>query len=151
MRGPPAVVWSLAPTRWQKRVLVILAFLAVLVWVSFVAEQGWGLSSYLILAALFVGVLLAATAWHKKPKGQLRWDGEQWYWNDEQDRAVRPMACILDMQVMMLLLVTCDQSKSHWLWLDSGNKPDQWRALRRAIVASTGISYDDAVAEPHDG
>ncbi len=151
MHRPPAVAWVLSPTLWQRRILATLALLALLVWVGFITEQGWGLSSFAVLIALFLGVLLAAMAWHNASRGQLRWDGEQWYWTDAQDRTVRTMACILDMQVMMLLQITCDQGKSHWLWLDSSENPAQWKALRRAIVASTGISFDEVVPERLDG
>lgn len=151
MHRPPAVAWVLLPSRWQWRTLTALSLLTALVWIAFISEQGWGHTSLIVLGALLVGVLQTFMAWHNAPKGQLRWDGEQWYWTDEQDRAVRTMACILDMQAMMLLQVTCDQGKSHWLWLDSGDKPAQWKALRRAIVASEGVSHEAVIPAPRDG
>ena len=151
MHRPPAVAWDLSPTQWQMRVLAALTLLAMLVWVGFIAEQGWGLSSFIVLVALLVGVWLVAMARRKALRGQLRWDGEQWYWTGLQDRAVRAMACILDLQVVMLLQITFDQGKSHWIWLESGYKPAQWKALRRAIVASTGVHHNEVDSEPLDG
>jgi hypothetical protein len=133
------------------RILAALTLLAVLVWVGFTEKQGWGLSSFIVLVALFVGVGLVAIARHKALKGQLRWDGEQWYWTDAQDHAVRTMVCILDLQGVMLLQIACDHGKSHWIWLESGYKPTQWKALRRAIVAGTGTPHSEGVPEPLDG
>ena len=151
MHRPPAVAWVLLPSQWQRRILAALALVAVLVWVGFISEQGWGLSSFVVLVALFIGALLGVMAWRNLSKGQLRWDGEQWYLTNKHDRSVHTMVCMLDMQAMLLLKVTCDKGKSHWLWLDSGDKHAQWKALRRAIVASTGISHDEVVPEPLDG
>jgi hypothetical protein len=133
------------------RVLAALTLLAALVWVGFIVEQGWGLTSFIVLAALFLGVRLVAMARQKAHNGQLRWDGEQWYWTGTQDRALRAMVCILDLQVLTLLHVTCDQGKSHWIWLDSGYKPAQWKALRRAIVAETSVLQNEVVRNPLDG
>ena len=151
MHRPPAVAWDISPTRWQSRATATLVLIAVMVWTGFVAEQGWGQSSFVVLVALLVGIWLASADRQKASKGQLRWDGEQWHWTGEQDRAVRDMASILDLQVMMLLQVTCDQGKSHWLWLESREKHTQWKALRRAIVASARISHDEVVPGSLDG
>jgi hypothetical protein len=151
MHRPPAVAWDLGPTLWQNRILTGLALLASLVSLGFLVEQGWGLSSFILLVALLVGCLLAAMARHNAHQGQLRWDGEQWHWIGAQGVALRTMVCMVDLQVTLLLQVTSDQGKRHWFWLDSGDKPAQWRAMRRAIVASTSVSHDGISAEPIDG
>jgi hypothetical protein len=52
---------------------------------------------------------------------------------------------------MILLQVSFDQSKSYWLWLESCGKPAQWKALRRAIVASARMSHDEIVSDSFDG
>jgi hypothetical protein len=150
MHRPPAVAWSLAPARWQGRVLNGLLLLAFLVWAGFFAKQGWGFSSIALLLTLPAGVTLAALARHKTARGQLSWDGEQWHWIGVQDRPVRSMVCVLDFQTMLLLHLTCDQGDGHWLWLESGDKPALWRALRRAIVASSPLSVDEIKPEPQD-
>jgi hypothetical protein len=125
--------------------------LAGLVWAGFVAQQGWGPVSLALLAALLAAACMAAVAWHNTPNGQIRWDGEQWHWSGAQDRMVRSMACVLDLQSVVLLHIRCDQGKSHWLWLESGDKPKHWKALRRAIVASKPGTPDGASAEPQEG
>jgi peptidoglycan/LPS O-acetylase OafA/YrhL len=143
MHRPPAVAWDLATTRWQLRVSIALVLLATLVWLGFLTQQGWGYPSFILLLALLAGVLLAAMAGQNASGGQLRWDGEQWHWTDAQDHAVRTMVCMLDLQVVLLLQVNCDQGTRHWFWLDAGDKPIQWKALRRAIVASAKVSQDE--------
>jgi hypothetical protein len=82
--------------------------------------------------------------------GQLRWDGERWYWSGEPDRTVHAMSCILDLQSIMLLHLTCERRTGHWLWLEAGNKPERWKALRRAVVASIADTPSEADQEPRD-
>ena len=104
----------------------------------------------ILLLAMLAGALLAAMARHNAARGQLRWDGERWHWSGEPDRTVRAMACVLDLQSMMLLHLTCESRTSHWLWLEAGNKPERWKALRRAVVASTADTHDEGDPELRD-
>jgi hypothetical protein len=125
--------------------------LAALAWGGFLFKQGWSPVSYTLLLVLIAGAALAAVEHSQVTKGQLRWDGEQWHWSGDQDRMVRSMACVLDLQSMVLLHVQCDQGKSHWLWLEADGRPHHWKALRRAIVASKTVTLYDVTTKPQDG
>jgi hypothetical protein len=61
------------------------------------------------------------------------------------------MVCVLDFQAMMLLQLICDNGNKYWFWLDAGDKPAHWNAMRRAIVASTKISREQVDQEPRGG
>jgi len=151
MHQPPAVAWDLAPTRSQRRAPIALLLLAVLVWLVFITRQGWGPASLALLLALLVATVVVAVGLNKLPTGQLRWDGEQWLWSGVQDRMVRSMACVLDLQSVLVLHIRCDQGKGHWLWLEAGDKPLHWKALRRAMVASRPGTHGAESAEPQEG
>ena len=160
MHRPPAVLWDLGPSRWKRRALGGLILLAVLVWVGFLRMQGWGVSSAVLLATLLAGTLTAAIGRSGSAEGQLSWDGEQWHWLTDRDLLLQTMVCVLDLQVMMLLRVGVEGGKSHWFWLDSSDMNASWKALRRAIVASTynarqgGASQEAGRVpngDPHDG
>jgi hypothetical protein len=120
------------------------------VWAGFTIRQGWGVTSFALLLVLLAAVLLAAMAQRNAPIGQLRWDGEQWYWIADQDFTVRTMVCLLDFQLTLLLQVTFDNRQRHWFWIETDSKPFQWNALRRAIVATTNISHDGVEPERRD-
>ena len=100
---------------------------------------------------LLVSALVLAVAQRNIPKGQLRWDGRQWHWSGAPDRMVLSMDCVLDLQSVVLLHIRCNQGKSHWLWLEAGDKPKHWKALRRAIVASRTNTPDGFSAESPEG
>jgi hypothetical protein len=148
MHRPPAVAWDLVPTRWQSRAPAVLVLLAAMAWGGFLLKQGWGPFSLTLLLVLIAAAVLATVERGHISKGQLRWDGEHWHWSGEQDRMVRSMACVMDLQSMVLLYIRCDQGKSHWLWLEAGRKPHHWKALRRAIVASKTLTLDDVITQP---
>ena len=148
MHRPPAVAWLLVPSRWQGWALSALALIGALVWAGFLAKQGWGRASFLILVALLASALMALVTMQSTTKGLLSWDGEQWHWSGDPDSPLRSMSCVLDLQRVILLQVTCDQGKMHWLWLEAFDKPALWTALRRAIVVSTDLSSEEFKPEP---
>jgi hypothetical protein len=133
----------LVPARWQSWALSALLLIATLVWAGFLAKQGFGTATFLILVALLASALMALVARQNTSKGLLSWDGEQWQWSGAPDGPLRSMSCALDLQKVMLLQVTCDQGKRHWLWLEAFDKPILWTALRRAIVVSTAHSGEE--------
>jgi hypothetical protein len=151
MHRPPAVAWLLVLSRWQVWALSALVLIAALVWAGFLAKQGWGAASFLILVALLTSVLMVLVARQNTTKGRLSWDGEQWHWSGDPDSPLRSMSCVLDLQRVMLLQVTCGQGKLHWLWLEAVDKPAQWTALRRAIVVSTADSGEEFKPEQSGG
>jgi hypothetical protein len=113
-------------------------------------RAGWGVTSVALLLVLLAAVLLAAMAQRNAPKGQLRWDGEHWYWATAQDLTVLTMVRVVDFQLMMLLQVTLDNGQRHWFWLDADSKSSHWIALRRAIVATTKVSHNEVDPERRD-
>jgi hypothetical protein len=151
MHRPPAVAWLLVPSRWQGWALSALVLIAALVWAGFLAKQGWGAASFLILVALLASALMALVSRQNITTGLLSWDGEHWHWSGDPDSPLLSMSCVLDLQRVMLLHVTCSQGKMHWLWLEAFDKPILWTALRRAIVVSTALSSEEFIPEPSEG
>ena len=139
MHRPPAVSWDVGPARWRGRVLTALALCATLDWTGFWVLQGWSTSSFFLLLLVFASVLLAGLSNRNTPVGQLRWDGEQWHWSGVDHDTVRVVACVLDLQRMLLLHIRCEQGACHWLWLEAAAQPTRWRAMRRAVVAATPL------------
>lgn len=137
MHRPPAVSWEAGPARRQGRLLAALALCATMVWTGFWVLQGWGTSSFILLLVLSASILLAVRAGKSAPVGQLGWDGEQWHWTGAGAGAVPAIACVLDLQGMLLLRILCESGTRHWLWLEAGAQPARWKAMRRALVAAT--------------
>jgi len=133
---PPAVTWDVKPARWHRVALWGLALCATGVAIGFCALQGLGASSLLLLLALLIALLLGARAVKRLPSGPLNWDGAQWHWLGSGQEAVSELACVLDLQNLMLVQLRSAGASKRYLWLECQDNTARWTALRRAVVAA---------------
>ena len=96
----------------------------------------WGIPNVLLAAGLW--------QWFYSATGLIQWNGQAWQWSDTQYTYVCELVLILDFQNLVLLQLHSTQKKSRHLWLQGKATDRQWRALRRAIVASNEASTDKA-------
>jgi hypothetical protein len=121
--------------RLQRRLVLALVLLSAMPVAAFLGTQVWGAASAVLLLAFLTTVLFAYSSLRRPVQGLLSWDGEQWYWTTQQVQAVTELACVLDLQRVMLLRLRCGQASVQWLWLESAAMGGSWQALRRAVVA----------------
>ncbi|KQP03034.1 hypothetical protein [Pseudorhodoferax sp. Leaf265] len=93
------------------------------------------------LAVVGASWLLAAAVlflqWRGMHAGQLRWDGQAWWWLPDaaaqtDERAVT-VALHLDLQAAVLVRMVGAPGRVHWRWLERAAAPAGWSALRRAL------------------
>lgn len=93
------------------------------------------------LAAVGASWLLAAAVlllqWRGMHAGQLRWDGQVWWWLPDTaaqaDEHAVTVALHLDLQAAVLVRMVGAPGRVHWRWLERAAAPAGWSALRRAL------------------
>jgi hypothetical protein len=93
------------------------------------------------LAAIGASWLLATAAiflqWRGMRAGQLRWDGQAWWWLPDDaaqaDEHAVSVALHLDLQSAVLVRMTGAPGRVQWRWLACVAAPAHWRDLRRAL------------------
>jgi hypothetical protein len=120
--------------------LVALLGIGLLALVFFVALQGWGPASFVLVAVLALSAATALLGLRTSGMGHLRWDGAQWHWAGQQDYHVNEVSCVLDLQLLLLLRLRCHQGPRLWVWLESGRMDASWLAMRRALVAGASAA-----------
>jgi hypothetical protein len=138
---PPAAAWNVGHARWPWRFVAATGLLGLCLCLWLAVRQPWGMSSLILLALPGPCLLVAARGLRNSPTGQLRWDGTHWHWvghggSGTEACAVTRMACVIDLQWLMLLRVDCESAAVRWLWLESPHMDARWLALRRAVVAA---------------
>lgn len=137
MHSAPAVAYPVARSARAGLVLAVLAGLAaapVLWWVGQGAPLWPALLAWAAWAAAATGAWLQ---WRRMPKGELRWDGQAWWWADARgERAIRPR---MRLDLQSVILVQADGSGG-WHCLESRMLPSRWGDLRRALCASESVA-----------
>ena len=67
---------------------------------------------------------------------RLQWDGQQWILAGLDGASALHLDLLMDFQNLMLVRVRGKSMRPVWLWLEPVLPDPQWRALRRAVVAS---------------
>ena len=146
MHEAPSVTYPVGPCAWYDRVLwlalvlVALAGLAVAVWGQ--APSGMDLAVALVLWLCAVGAVALHLA--RIPKGQLTWRCEpgevsagEWVWQPEVGRAALVTVSVVWQSNRVLGLRMLDGlGHSHWVWAQADEAPQDWLALRRALISS---------------
>ncbi len=149
MRGhllPPPARHAVGPSQGVAWVLVAVSA-AGLVAVSCWLAGGLGNTHQAFKAMagllLWLGCSAAAWSWQRRlPRGQLLWDGGEWY----LQRAGTPQAELLagrpevrlDLQFALLLHGRLSRGGLCWLWLQqdaAAPLPGAWPAIRRALYS----------------
>ena len=98
-----------------------------------------GVRIQFVFAAWLLSLAGLWRTWRRQPTGELRWDGEHWYWA-AQDTPLQGVTIQFDFQSSVWLYVCTHNRQRIGLWLDqNAQESAQWSALRRALVGSTGV------------
>lgn len=136
-RHAPPVVYPLGRSRFQAVLLVMFwlaGLLCLLAWFFLVPRFDWriGLAFLAVLASGFG----AFFNWKNAAVGQLRWDGQLWFWESsgyQTGATEQNLSVILDFQQVMLLLLENPAHARLYLWVERHNMPERWLDLRRAV------------------
>jgi len=116
---------------------------------SFGWRQALGLCSWFVAAALGLRALRHA------PKGRIRWDGANWYWDELSSDLPGQLQVVVDAQSLPLLRwhgLPEGGSRANgglWLWAEQSVAPPAWIALRRAVYSrSMADQTQGATATP---
>jgi len=108
--------------------------------------RGWVLVAFLLCC---LSMLAAWSVWRDMFSGQLLWNGRAWLVRADgpcgawkaQEALLRP-SVHLDVSAGLLLSVRFGSALpgrgTLWLWLEPGQAPQRWFALRRALYARGG-------------
>ena len=139
MHYPPEVRFLVGSSPWPRRLVWMLSALALLQ-VGWFSSLNWKLDWQMVLVGvcLFLAVAWAWLSTQRPVAGVLRWDGQQWQWS-----GFAGGECLLqrhlDFQTVMLVSLHRLDDRPAWLWLQRSQDPQQWLALRRAVVHSTSL------------
>ncbi|MGC3983248.1 MAG: hypothetical protein QM777_00170 [Pseudorhodoferax sp.] len=137
MHSAPAVRYPVPRSARAGRVLALLCLAPA-------APCLYGWASGLPVAALAIscaGWLLAAAVvllqWRGMRAGQLRWDGQAWWWLPDDaaqaDEHAVSISVHLDLQSAVLVRMAGAPGRVHWRWLARAAAPARWSDLRRAL------------------
>lgn len=162
MRNAPSVSYPVG--RSFLRALIHAATLGA-VWLVCAAWAMLAQTDERELVAVLLTCLLATVvlvwALLRPARGRVRWDGQDWFWLDATQTAAEDLRGLLgvrlDWQSGMLLEFTplaeslqqlaedaapaprsLLPGRSRWLWVEQGQAPLYWNALRRAAWADAG-------------
>ncbi len=144
MNRAPAVSFSTSRSRWHLRFVVAIIVSAGLVSVAFSIKQpqsGW--SIFAIANTLLIASVFSLSSWRKSAVGQLRWDGQCWYWSVFGDPSVCDLMVRLDWQSGMLVTLKGKDQPTVWLWLDAPSDVANWNSLRRAVFSRHSAFADE--------
>ena len=139
MHRAPAVSFSVTPSPWHVRLILVLWLLGCVAALVFLMQSPLHPETLaLLLASLALSGAVALVGWKKTPCGLLRWDGQAWHWSVFADADPCHVTLLLDFQKVMLVRVYSMAGRRQWLWLDASQagKASPWIALRRAVVGS---------------
>ncbi|MGH6624960.1 MAG: hypothetical protein ACRECD_00175 [Burkholderiaceae bacterium] len=106
-------------------------------WSHQAPSLGW--RQGLAWATVLAGGVVAACAWWATPEGELRWDGQTWWWSASGEPLAGVVTVALDLQRRMLLCWCGEPGPSpslrQWLWLERKRQPGRWDDLRRAVYS----------------
>lgn len=142
MHNAPAVSYPVGRSRFHGVMVVaagLLGCLALLFWLSAPAAPDW--RQWLMAGALLAAVLGAGKAWHRSPRGILRWSGYVWEWASDGTTQVGHLVVHLDFQSWMIVSLRPDRGAARWLWPERRSDALNWDALRRAVFARSGARH----------
>ncbi|KQP35823.1 hypothetical protein ASF44_21205 [Pseudorhodoferax sp. Leaf274] len=103
---------------------------------------GWasGLAAAPLVAVAASWVLAAAAVvlqWRGVRAGQLRWDGQAWWWLPDDaaqaDEYAVSIVLHLDLQSAVLVRMVGAPGRVRWRWLECAAAPARWSDVRRAL------------------
>ena len=113
--------------------LVLLALAAAAAWTLQSTAFGW--RQALAFGAVLACGGFAGLGWLRSPAGTLRWNGENWQWQEGIEPQAGTLETALDLQSRMLLRWQGAGRARRWLWVERQAAPADWDALRRAVYS----------------
>jgi hypothetical protein len=89
--------------------------------------------------------------WRASAVGILQWDGDHWYWIQNDAGFACQVGMVWDFQHLVLVRLTAAEVPCRWLWLESGASMLQWNALRRALVSTNDAFTESSPASDLEG
>lgn len=104
-------------------------------WWLWGGAAAWSMAAALL--SLLLGAVLAFVQWRDMPVGDLRWDGQAWWWQFAgEDEVSVSVAVRLDLQRGLLLHMAGQLPRNaHWCYAERAQLPARWSDLRRALYA----------------
>ncbi len=113
--------------------LVLLALAAAVAWTLQSSAFGW--RQALAFGAVLASGGFAGVGWLRSATGVLRWDGENWQWQEGLEPQAGTLELALDLQSRMLLRWQGAGRTRRWLWVERQGAPADWQALRRGVYS----------------
>jgi hypothetical protein len=146
MHKAPSVSYPVGPCAWYGRVLWLALALVVLAGVAAAAlgqhPNAWSAG---LAMALCLGVAFAvASHLSSVPSGRLAWHFDdadstpgEWVWVPDRGRAAWVTVAVAWSGSSALGLRLVDgRGKTHWVWAQAHQTPQDWLPLRRALISS---------------
>ncbi len=141
MHRAPAVNFPVKRSRLQVWLIVCMSQLAVAGLVAFaLAQPVLDARTGILALAVFVASSMALLGWRQSPQGDLRWDGQHWYWSGFAENPVCKLRLLMDFQSFVVVNITAKGQAPLSLWLEAIPGDASWKRLRRAIVSSQAES-----------
>jgi len=141
MHLAPEVNFSVKRSRWHARLIVGASLLGLLVFAAFARDQMLlDVRTGVMALAMLIASTTALIGWKHSVQGNLRWDGQHWYWSGFSGNPVCCLRMVMDFQSALLVTVRAEAQASIFLWLEAPPSDAIWKALRRAIVSSQSAS-----------
>ena len=136
MHLPSAVSYPVKRSLWHLLSILVLWGSCVLAAFLFSTQQSSLLANGLLWAIPNVLLAVGLWQWFYSATGAIQWDGKTWQWSDAQGSSACELSLVLDFQNFVLVKLHSAEEKNSHLWLQGKSTERQWRALRRAIVAT---------------
>jgi hypothetical protein len=139
----PAVRVNFTRSSTYGAVLLVIGYFNVSVLVMLGLHEADAL--YLaLLALLFCCIFsLAVRAWRRTPIGTLEWDGNAWRWSAWPQDETCQVQWTIALPGLSVLRLTTGAGDVQWLLTGPAmERPAQWAAFRRALVAHVERGHD---------
>jgi hypothetical protein len=138
MHSAPAVRYPVPRSARAGRVLAALCAMPVLPFAIGWMSGGVSAAALTAIGAIWlVAGSVAVAQWRGMQAGQLRWDGQTWWWHPgpqaHADEHAVSIELRLDLQAAVLVRMVGAPNGVCWRWLDRTVAPGLWGDLRRAL------------------
>lgn len=139
MHNPPIVTYPIKSSSVERLILAFVwcaGFLACAFWLN--KSSPLTVRSISLIGGLLVAGLAAIIGYRRATEGQLRWDGQFWYFqhaDQSVDTWIHSLVVVLDLQFVVLLRLRGQARQSCWFWVEKATAPQYWFDFRRAIYA----------------
>ena len=144
MKNPPACHYSIVPPIWLNTSITLFLCLSLLGYFLFELQQlnesfQIILKCFVVLLIFFVSVVALIQYIKTYLKGVIYFTGQKWEFQSQDclkthHRSSIQLVCIWDLRSKMLLQIKMNKRKKYWVIIEEIQEPQQWQAIRRAIL-----------------